>query len=96
MTRAFLPIDAEQGPSSTTYTGGAMGILSHRIQLFMGARGATNLEENGRKGRRSRDQEGCLSRSPFIRLRCLVLKHTSRGIGRGRGGILTNKKVANC
>ena len=28
-----------------------------------------------------------LSRSPSIRLRRWVLKHTSRGIGRGRGGI---------
>jgi hypothetical protein len=38
----------------------------------MGARGTANLEGNGKKGRRSRDQEGCLSRSPFITLRCLV------------------------
>jgi hypothetical protein len=28
-------------------------ILSLGIQLFMGARGTTNLEENGRKGKRS-------------------------------------------
>ena len=28
----------------------------------------------------------------FIRLRCLVLKHTSWEIGRGRGGILQRTK----
>jgi hypothetical protein len=58
----------------------------------VGARGTTNLEENRRKGRRSRDQEECLSRSLFIMLRCLVLKHTSRGIGRVQGGILQRTK----
>jgi hypothetical protein len=33
-----------------------------------------------------------LSRSPSIRLRCLVLKHTSQRIGKGGGGILQRTK----
>jgi hypothetical protein len=45
----------------------------------VGARRTTNLEENWRKGRKSGDLEVFLSRSPSIRLRCLVLKHTLRG-----------------
>jgi hypothetical protein len=53
----------------------------------MGSRGTTNLEENGRKGKKSRRPSKKLSRSPFIMLKCLVLKHTSQEIGRGQGGI---------
>jgi hypothetical protein len=58
-------------------------------------RGCEGDHRPGRKweeGKVSRDQEGCLSRSPFIMLRCLVLKHTSSGIGKGGGGILQRTK----
>ena len=41
-------------------------ILSHGIHLFVGARGTTNLEENGRKGKKSRRPSKELSRSPSI------------------------------
>jgi hypothetical protein len=68
---------------------------SRRIQLFVGARGTANLEENGiGRGRKAEDQVECyLSRSPFIRLRRLVLK-----VHRGEwGGNLTkNKEVGIC
>jgi hypothetical protein len=50
----------------------------------MGGRGTANLEGDGRKGKKEGDQAN-LSMSPFIMLRCLVLKHTSRGIGRVEG-----------
>jgi hypothetical protein len=49
-------------------------ILSHGIQLLVGARGTANLEENG-IGREKRNEDQVdlfLSRSSFIRLRCLV------------------------
>jgi hypothetical protein len=64
-----------------------VSIPARGIQLFVGARGTANLEENGRKGKKSRRPSKELLRSPSIRLRRLVLKHTSWGIGRGRGGI---------
>jgi hypothetical protein len=56
-----------------------------RDSVIRGCEGDCKPEENeiGRE-KRSEDQVECyLSRSPFIRLKCWVLKHTSRGIGRG-------------
>jgi hypothetical protein len=50
----------------------------------VGARGTANLGENGRERREERrPRREVLSRSQFIRLKHRVLKHTSRGIGRG-------------
>jgi hypothetical protein len=49
----------------------------------MGARETANLEENGRKGRRSKDQEGFLSRS-------LGSREGSRG------NFTKNKEVGIC
>jgi hypothetical protein len=63
----------------------------------VGARGTANLEGNGRKGRRGRRPRSVLIKVSFIRLRCLVLKHTSQGIGKGsRGNFTKNKEVGIC
>jgi hypothetical protein len=59
-------------------------VLSNRTQLFVGVRGTANLGENGRERKeKQRPRREFLSRSPFIRLKRWVLKHTSRGIGSG-------------
>jgi hypothetical protein len=59
-------------------------VVSSRTQLFVAARGTTNLGENGRERRKDlRPRREILSRSQFIRLKRWVLKHTSREIGRG-------------
>ena len=62
-------------------------IPSSGTQLFVGAKGNANLGENGREGKKKRRPSKELSRSQFTRLKRRVLKHTSRGIGRGWGGI---------
>jgi hypothetical protein len=76
--------------------GARRSILSRGIQLFVGARGISNLERNGRKGRRGRRPSKFVKGS-FIRLRCLLLKHTLQGIGEGsRGNFTKSKEVGIC
>jgi hypothetical protein len=59
-------------------------VPSSRTQLFVGARGTSNLGENGReKKKEQRPSREFLSRSPFIRLNRRVIKHTARGIWKG-------------
>jgi hypothetical protein len=62
----------------------------------VGVRGTANLEGNGRKGRRGRRPSKFVKVS-FIRLWCLVLKHTSWGIEEGsRGNFTKNKEAGIC
>jgi hypothetical protein len=62
----------------------------------VGVRGTANLEGNGKKRRRGRRPSKFVKVS-FIRLWCLLLKHTSRGIGEGsRGNFTKNKEVGIC
>ena len=49
-------------------------IPSHGIQLFVGARGTTNLEGNGRKRKRNRRPGRVPIKVSFIMLRCLLFK----------------------
>jgi hypothetical protein len=49
-------------------------IPSHGIQLFMGARGTTNLEGNGRKKKKSRRPGRIPIEVSFIMLSCLLFK----------------------
>ena len=58
-------------------------IPSCRIQLFVGASGTTNLEQNRRKRKRSRRPSKVVKVS-FIRLRCLDFKAYIAG---DRGGV---------
>jgi hypothetical protein len=50
------------------------GISSLGIQLFMGARGTTNLEGDGRKKKRNRRPGRVPIEVSFIMLRCLLFK----------------------
>jgi hypothetical protein len=49
-------------------------IPSHGIQLFMGARGTSNMEGDGRKKKRNRRPGRVPIEVSFIRLRCLLFK----------------------
>jgi hypothetical protein len=64
----------------------------------VGVRETANLEGNERKGRRGRRPRRLPIKVSFIRLRCLVLKHTwGEGIGVGsRGNFTKNKEVGIC
>ena len=59
-------------------------IPTRRIQLFIGARGTTNLEGAGRKKKRNRRPGRVPIEVSFIRLRCLLFKAYIAG---SRGGI---------
>ena len=59
-------------------------ILTRGIQLFMGARGTTNLEGDGRKRRRNRRPGRIPIELSFIMLRCLLSKAYISG---NRGGV---------
>jgi hypothetical protein len=61
----------------------------------VGTRGTANLEGNGRKGRRGRRPRRVPIKVSFIMLRCLLLKHTSRGIEEGSRGNFTKNKEAD-
>jgi hypothetical protein len=59
-------------------------ILTRGIQLFMGARGTTNLEGDGKKKKRNRRPGRVPIEVSFIMLRCLLFKAYIAG---SRGGI---------
>jgi hypothetical protein len=63
--------------------------LSRPVELsYSWVRGGPQTwEKMGWERKEKRRPSKDLSRSPFIRLRRRILKHTSRGIGRGRGEI---------
>jgi hypothetical protein len=63
----------------------------------VGARGAANLEGDGRKKKRNRRPGRAPIEVSFIRLRCLLFKaYIAGNMGGSRGNYTKKKEVGNC